>query len=144
MKIVISHLRTKREIVGAFNICGSKGDLKSLAEQILGQVHDENWSYGWVAILPTDQAQLTIGGSPIPWEVDGANANAASPRWPPSDRINVYPTMADVPDANAVVHGTIIQIGEHGPSYVSTTTGRHGGRGWFAVAMHAYVDNARP
>ena len=56
MKIVIEHGRTKRQIEGAFNICGSKEDLISIAQQILGAVHEDNsFAYGWVNIRTVRQ-----------------------------------------------------------------------------------------
>lgn len=70
MKITIEHSRTKRQIVGAFNICGSREDLVSLAEQILDEARGERaWTYGWINILPSKKRQPSIcDTAPTGWD----------------------------------------------------------------------------
>lgn len=53
MKIIICHSKTKREINGPFNICGSRADLLQLAEAIqeaCGSDEEPRMVYGWVNI----------------------------------------------------------------------------------------------
>ena len=51
MNIWIEHSKTRRRIKGAFNICGSRDDLKSIATQILGHLEaDETMSSGIIEI----------------------------------------------------------------------------------------------
>ena len=51
MFIWIEHSKTRRRIKGAFNICGSRDDLKSIATQILGHLEaDETMSHGIIEI----------------------------------------------------------------------------------------------
>jgi len=68
MKLVIEHSETKREINGAFNLCGSRGDLRALARQIDLRLADETWSYGWMAIYP-DQQVTESNTRPTPWDL---------------------------------------------------------------------------
>ena len=49
MKIVISYKQIPREINSDFSICGSKADLKNIAETILREI-ESDFSYGWVII----------------------------------------------------------------------------------------------
>lgn len=60
MKIIIEHSKTKRELNGSFNICGSGTDLKKLANQILSEVN-EKFIYGWVRIC---EEQESIANTP--------------------------------------------------------------------------------
>lgn len=66
MKLAIEHGRTKREIDGAFSICGSRADLQALAEQLQAHLADEGWSFGWTTIYPRP-TRLT-NTPPIPWD----------------------------------------------------------------------------
>lgn len=52
MKLVIDHSETKRQIEGAFSLCGSRSDLAELAAQIQNRLRDESWSYGWMTVYP--------------------------------------------------------------------------------------------
>lgn len=65
LKISIVHKNTHREIEGAFNICGSEADLRSIAEQILDQI--QGMKYGWVQITNRPQPSLP-DTPPIGWE----------------------------------------------------------------------------
>jgi hypothetical protein len=69
MRIVIEHSHTKREITGAFNICGSGYDLRDLAEQILMQVGKKDKpkvEYGWISI--TVPAPSIVSTEPKQWD----------------------------------------------------------------------------
>ena len=76
MKIVIDHSATKREIHGAFNLCGSSTDLESIAAQILGALEaskrslgrDHPFAYGWVAILPNEPQPSKANTPPRGWD----------------------------------------------------------------------------
>lgn len=57
MKVIIAHSDTKREINGAFNICGSRADLLAIADQIREAVED-GLAYGWVRITGPRQPHL--------------------------------------------------------------------------------------
>ena len=50
MNIVISHLKTKRRIDGPFQICGTRKDLREIAETILKKTEVSDWLYGWIDI----------------------------------------------------------------------------------------------
>lgn len=67
MKIIIEHNLTKRQIDGAFNICGSRDDLKLVAGQILNGCRDEIFAYGWVKISPMIQPSL-VDTKPEAWD----------------------------------------------------------------------------
>lgn len=65
MRVVITHSTTKRQIDGAFELCGSRADLESIARQILGHLAaSENFSYGWISILPTGDRQASFANTP--------------------------------------------------------------------------------
>ena len=65
MKIIIAHGKTKRKIDGAFNVCGSCKDLRSLARQILSRTENDFY-YGWIEI---SNPQPHISNTePVPWE----------------------------------------------------------------------------
>ena len=66
MKLAIEHSSTKRAIEGAFNICGSRSDLASLAKQIELRLADESWSYGWMTVYPAPLAQSST--APKSWD----------------------------------------------------------------------------
>lgn len=65
MKLTISHNGIKRSIDGVFNICGSKQELLSLAEQIIEQAKRENFEYSWVKIV--DESPAVLDTKPIGW-----------------------------------------------------------------------------
>jgi hypothetical protein len=65
MEILITHSKTKRKINGPLNICGSKTDLKSLANQILSQV-SENFSHGWVTIH--EEQESVVDTPSVNWD----------------------------------------------------------------------------
>ncbi len=68
MKIIIEHSQTKREITGAFNICGTAEDLRKIARQIAEVVNDNRFNYGWVHIVP--EKQSAIPDTPLAkWDV---------------------------------------------------------------------------
>lgn len=69
MKVIIEHGKTKREINGAFNICGDAKDLRSLCNQILSRLesNDQSFSYGWISIHADYQKSIT-DTQPIPWD----------------------------------------------------------------------------
>ena len=69
MRIVIEHSKSKREIVGSFNICGSYADLSRMAKQIkdaIGKQESPNFTYGWVAI--TEPAPMIPNTEPKGWD----------------------------------------------------------------------------
>ena len=74
MKIIIEHSKTKREIFGAFSICGSYDDLKNVARTILGAIHENaddraSFSYGWIQIRPLSEANESIANTPpVGWD----------------------------------------------------------------------------
>ena len=77
MKLVIEHGRTKRQILGAFNVCGSRDDLESLARQILGTfavddlMHADGRgraSYLWIRVVARDEADTISNTVPSPWD----------------------------------------------------------------------------
>lgn len=49
MKLIISHKKTKREINGAFAICGSTDDLLRLKNAIDEKLQNKS-GYGWINI----------------------------------------------------------------------------------------------
>jgi hypothetical protein len=66
MKLVIEHSTTKREIVGIFNLCGSRKDLMNLAAQINNRLDDDSWSYGWMTVYP--ETTILANTEPKPWD----------------------------------------------------------------------------
>jgi hypothetical protein len=66
MKITIEHSSTKRAIDGQFNICGSRADLKSIADQILVQIDRGHFAFGWVEIL--DRQASIANTTPKAWD----------------------------------------------------------------------------
>jgi hypothetical protein len=77
LRIIISHSRSKREISGAFQLCGSRADLLSLARQIIGHIafadareqerhHDDRvgFAFGWMDIMPTQPAPEALTNTP--------------------------------------------------------------------------------
>ena len=69
MKFIIEHSNTKRNIIGNFNICGSSGDLRILAEQILMQIGDPDvprFIYGWIHI--TESQPSIVNTKPKEWD----------------------------------------------------------------------------
>lgn len=66
MNIIISHSITKRRIDGSFQLCGSKEDLLSIAEQITESV-DGGFNYGWIDIL-TDKPRSMPNEHPVQWD----------------------------------------------------------------------------
>lgn len=68
MKIIIEHSKTKREIVGPFNICGSADDLRNIAEKILSSIEGRNsMGYGWVSIHERGQRGMPET-APTSWD----------------------------------------------------------------------------
>lgn len=67
MKIIIEHGRVKREISGAFNICGSKSDLEMLMQQLIRGIAGD-FNYGWVEILPCVPQPSITDTAPLPWD----------------------------------------------------------------------------
>jgi len=69
MKIVIEHLRVKRELAGSgFNICGSRKDLAAIAEQIQERLRADDWCYGWVSIRDKEPDEHSAPNTaPVPW-----------------------------------------------------------------------------
>lgn len=76
MRIIIEHGHTKREMFGAFSICGSRDDLLNLARTIIGECsrdEDRPFGYGWVQIRPLSEANASVANTPpISWEAKGA------------------------------------------------------------------------
>ncbi len=69
MRLVIDHSLTKREIQGAFGVCGSRDDLESLAQQILGYLAaNTHVSFGWCPIVPNAQHHGLPNQQPVPWD----------------------------------------------------------------------------
>ena len=69
MKLAIEHSHTKRTIEGAFNICASTEDLRSLARQIEARLAERpDISYGWISILSCEPFQETAGLDPVGWD----------------------------------------------------------------------------
>jgi uncharacterized membrane protein affecting hemolysin expression len=66
MKIIISHSKTKREIKGAFSLCGSREDLERVAHQIFDKINNDNFIYGFVDIIPNPP--LLGNQEPIEWD----------------------------------------------------------------------------
>lgn len=66
MKIVIEHSKTKREIIGPFNICGTRADLERLARLILNEVDSNCFCFGWIKIC--DQQESIVNDKPIHWD----------------------------------------------------------------------------
>lgn len=68
MKIVISAGDTNREIVGAFRVCGSLEDLRTLRDELNAAIdrHDRPFCYGWVDVIPN--RPKSVGGPPLAWE----------------------------------------------------------------------------
>jgi hypothetical protein len=52
MKFTIACSHTKRQIDGAFEICGSRADFEELVKQLRTHLADESWSFGWASIYP--------------------------------------------------------------------------------------------
>lgn len=51
MKIHISHKKIKRLIDGdGFNVCGSRDELLSIAEQLRVKASEQGFTFGWVKI----------------------------------------------------------------------------------------------
>jgi Zn-finger domain-containing protein len=67
MKIIIEHGNKKREIVGAFNICGSLADLQELQQQLKNELERRQFVYGWVNIVEGRQLSV-VDTPPEPWE----------------------------------------------------------------------------
>ena len=67
MKIVVVHSRTMRRINGSFQLIGSRDDLLSFGEQIIGQCQARSWVYGTIDIVATKQRDLT-DQKPIEWD----------------------------------------------------------------------------
>lgn len=70
MKIIISHGNRKREISGAFSVCGSLTDLSILRDELnraLGERDNPTFCYGWVDIIP-NRPKLLANTVPEPWE----------------------------------------------------------------------------
>jgi hypothetical protein len=66
MKIFIEAGRTKRQITGPFNICGSRDDLFEMMDQLRTLLEDKSWSYGWVSIR--GEKQKSIPGPGVGWD----------------------------------------------------------------------------
>jgi hypothetical protein len=67
MKIIIKHSKTKRQINGAFEVCGSRADLVSLAEQILAEANGGNFTYGWITVH-SDRTPALPNTPPKEWD----------------------------------------------------------------------------
>lgn len=65
MKLIIEHGKTKREINGPYNVCGSRDDLTRLSEAIRCFLKEEA-AYGWVEV--TEPNPSTTNQKPVPWE----------------------------------------------------------------------------
>lgn len=70
MKIVIAHRKTKREIDGPFNICGSYNDLHWIAEQLTKTLEQSgDFNFGWIRISDMPVFQDHIPDTPpIGWD----------------------------------------------------------------------------
>ena len=73
MKLIIEHDGAKREIVGAFNICGSKEDLLHLAIVINSHYVDSKGVYGWINI--NDVQKSITNEPPISWREEAADGH---------------------------------------------------------------------
>lgn len=68
MKIVISQGRTKRELLGAFELCASLEDFRTLRDEINRIINrDDPFTYGWIEIIP-DRPKAIANTPPEPWE----------------------------------------------------------------------------
>ncbi len=67
MKVIIEHSKTKREINGSFNICGSREQLRSVARQILDCLDAHPFSYGWIQIH-SDYQRSVPDTPPLHWD----------------------------------------------------------------------------
>ena len=69
MKIIIGHGETKRKIDGTFQICGSKEDLLSIAQQIsaIADGDESSFSYGWISVH-SDCPKILANQTPIGWD----------------------------------------------------------------------------
>lgn len=69
MKVIIGKGSIKREINGAFALCGSKKDLLALAAQIQTQIAlKDDFYYGWIPIWPEALDEARPNTPPLPWE----------------------------------------------------------------------------
>lgn len=72
MRIIIEHSKTKREIKGSFNICGTPADLRRMATQILDGIGEtpgkSKFNYGWVAV--TEPHPNIVDTEPVGWDDD--------------------------------------------------------------------------
>lgn len=73
MKIVISQGRKKREIVGAFELCASLEDFRTLRDEINRVINrDDPFAYGWIQVIPN--RPTAIANMPAePWDQDDAH-----------------------------------------------------------------------
>lgn len=79
MKLIIEHLKTKREVSGAFALCCGKEELEQL-KSIIDQKLNEDFSYGWIyfdeQITSLDESDFHIikrqkqnaNTTPISWD----------------------------------------------------------------------------
>jgi len=63
MRVIIQKGDKKREILGPFNFCGSRKDLRKIAKAL--RKMPKKASYGWVKI---GEEPFSIGTKPEPWE----------------------------------------------------------------------------
>ena len=59
MRIIIEHGKTKREIKGPFNICGSAQDLEFIGRQLLHYARSDEFNYGWIEIRAEEQPSIS-------------------------------------------------------------------------------------
>ena len=64
MKYVIAHSKTKREISGPLNICGSREDLLWLSKKIYEKARKRKFCFGWVTIEKPIKKQSAIPNTP--------------------------------------------------------------------------------
>lgn len=67
MKIIIEHKTSKREIDGAFNICGSRADLLSLYNALQLEIFNAGFSYGWIKV-PLETQPSIPNTPPLDWD----------------------------------------------------------------------------
>lgn len=65
-RLIIGHGKTKREIDGPFQICGSGEWLVEIGRQLIEQ--GEGKHYGWVDITIRMNDKAMANNAPIPWD----------------------------------------------------------------------------
>ena len=67
MNVIIVYSKTKRRVLGNFELIGSREDLLSIGEQIVSDCKAHSWSYGSVNIFDKEQSFLP-NQEPVDWD----------------------------------------------------------------------------